>query len=265
MSRRPRLDYDFCPMPRRWHAAWAGSSLFETGLRDRLFELNDGEPIPFEGDWMDSLCKQAAVNGRERPPARKAMLEWQSRGLLIVNGQWVWICCRHDAQPRRPVAEPTHNGSTSNPQPTHNAPTSNIQLDSSTRNNSNHVGETDRQTEETERVRARAPARSVASRPDIVGFNFVASLLGRDVFSIAPLGSYRDEYHWIGTRPADERESVAKAVAADEWCTTNPGHVDAAHLQKGWQKYLNGRPKPVAKTTGFQQLAVAAGSAYREL
>lgn len=95
---------------------------------------------------------------------------------------------------------------------------------------------------------APAPARSVASRPDIIGFGWVASLLGRDVAGIAPLSSFPSDYSWIGTRPSLEREAVARAVNQDPWCIANAAHVDAAHLVKGWQKYLAGRVKPVVRT-----------------
>lgn len=81
--------------------------------------------------------------------------------------------------------------------------------------------------------------------PEITGFLFVASLLGRSAFDVAPVGSWRSEYAYIGSRPAGELERVANVVNTTEWCQLNPSRVDAKHLQKYWQKYLDGPPKPV--------------------
>lgn len=88
---------------------------------------------------------------------------------------------------------------------------------------------------------------AIQVRSDIAGFNFVASLLGRDSFSVAPLGSFLSQYTWIGSRPAEERQTVAAAVNADPWCLANPQEVDAPHLQRRWQRYLRGPAKPVER------------------
>lgn len=92
---------------------------------------------------------------------------------------------------------------------------------------------------------AAAPANEV--HPQIRGFKFVASLLGRSTFDIAPVGSFQAEYTHIGSKPDSEHQRVAKAVNADEWCQKNPSRVDARHLQRDWQKYLAGPVKQVVR------------------
>jgi|GEM_PF-2197455 len=87
-----------------------------------------------------------------------------------------------------------------------------------------------------------------AQEPHIVGFNFVASLLGRSQFDVPPPGSQLRSYTWIGGRPEADRETVRRAVEADTWCRENPQWVDAKHLEERWQRYLRGAPKAVAKT-----------------
>lgn len=92
-----------------------------------------------------------------------------------------------------------------------------------------------------------AAAAAPKVEPHIRGFKFVASLLGRSTFDIAPVGSFMTEYSWIGARPASELERVAKAANADEWCRENPSRVDAPHLQRSWQKYLAGPVKQIVR------------------
>lgn len=84
-------------------------------------------------------------------------------------------------------------------------------------------------------------------RREIAGFNFVAGLLGRDSFSVAPVGSFQRDYTWIGSRPAQELQTVSAAVHADPWCIANPQDVDAPHLVRRWQKYLRGPAKAVER------------------
>ena len=93
------------------------------------------------------------------------------------------------------------------------------------------------------------PCSAVPSSGDaaLVGFKFVASLLGRSTFDVPPLGAYTRAYTWIGSRPEAERETVRVAVDADPWCKTNPARVDAPHLERSWQKYLAGPSKTVVR------------------
>lgn len=81
----------------------------------------------------------------------------------------------------------------------------------------------------------------------VAGFSFVATLLGRDTFKIAPPGSFPAEYAHIGRKPKAEQERVKQAVEADNWCVTNPSRVDAKHLCRSWEKYLAGPVKSVAR------------------
>jgi hypothetical protein len=92
-----------------------------------------------------------------------------------------------------------------------------------------------------------AAAGPSAHENQIRGFRFVASLLGRSTFDIAPLGSFQAEYGHIGGKPDAEHATVAKAVNADEWCRANPSRVDAPHLQRTWQKYLAGPVKQIVR------------------
>jgi hypothetical protein len=109
---------------------------------------------------------------------------------------------------------------------------------------------------------------AVHVRKDIEGFRFVAGLLGRNAFSIPPVGAFVSQYTWIGSRPAEERLAVAASVNADEWCIKNPQEVDAPHLQRRWQRYLRGRAQPVERkleaTPQEQQVAARAKAARAE-
>lgn len=100
----------------------------------------------------------------------------------------------------------------------------------------------------------------VQVRREIAGFNFVAGLLGRDSFSVPPVGSHLRDYTWIGSRPAEERLAVSNAVHADPWCVANPQEVDAPHLVRRWQRYLRGPAKAVERKLEptAQEASVAA-------
>lgn len=95
------------------------------------------------------------------------------------------------------------------------------------------------------------PESSAAAAVD--GLKFVAGLLGRNVSSVAPAGSFAAQYAWIAARPADEQSRVAAAINADEWCVKNPSRVDAPHVVKGWQKYLAGPVKHIARAVPQQR------------
>lgn len=231
-------------VPRDMHPAWQRVSYFARALgRDLISRVDDFDSMRIEtsGEWRTSLCLTLCINGPERRNAKGALDSLAEAGLLQTFDGFVVI-----------GLQPLCTRSVSVPVPDSTQVTETPQVTSDSKLVSKQV----------ERA-APAPARSIASRPDIVGFNFVASLLGRDAFSIAPLSSYPSDYSWIGTKQPTEREAVARAVNADPWCLENRGHVDAAHLVKGWQKYLEGRPKPVARVvakpepTGFWSKAGA--------
>lgn len=274
---RAKVGYEFCPTPRRRHAAWAGATVFETGLRERLFELNDGGAITVEGDWLESLCKQAAVNGRERPPARKVMLDWQSRGLLFVDGLTVSIVVRHDAELRPVVVESSSIGSESSS----SGRRTQVQLKQKPRNDSNPVGETDEtrreETEENTTTTLQGPSvvsappvwvdRSPENQNPILGYKWFEQLKG----GIAPaLHTCQRDYNWIGARPASERLRVAQSVTQTQWCADNRGKVTPSHVVRYWASYLDGprnREEAVASVTPVQaayQKMKAAEKAYRE-
>jgi hypothetical protein len=96
---------------------------------------------------------------------------------------------------------------------------------------------------------AAAVAEPVTERPDLIGFKFVASTLGRSTFEIPPVGAFARQYGWIGSRPESERAAVKLALEADPWCQANRHLVDAKHLEQRWQKYLGGAPKTVVSAS----------------
>lgn len=167
MSRRPKLDYDFCPLPRKRHPAWAGVSLYVKGLMLSLFELADGAPITVEGDWLESLCKQMHINGRDRPNVRKALLELQFKGALKASSAAVSVAFfPHDQLTpiERPSdVHPTSIATESTSIACPSAVQAYVPLESNARNDSGHKTQTDRQTEETERER-RERARESSAR-----------------------------------------------------------------------------------------------------
>jgi hypothetical protein len=255
---RARIAYDFCPLPRRWHAGWANhDTAHARGVRDALFELADGGPIPVHGaDWLESLCKQMQFHGRERPNVRKTLKALAAEGLLAWDGSgMVRACFLPGSELLRSVVDRSANvvdrsatrhrvvaDRSANEQPL------SIPNESSARNDSSHVPQTDRQDrlEET-RGEGAAHVSSVQPRPELIGFRWFASLWGRSEMDVPPLHSFLRAHQWIGSRTSDERDQVAQAVQADEWCRANKHMVSPDHLAKFWPKYLGGEAKPVAK------------------
>jgi hypothetical protein len=265
-SRRPKLDYDFCPMPRRRHAAWAGASLFETGLRDRLFELHDGGPITVDGPWEESLCKQAAVNGPERSMARRILRKWRDRGLVSVSSNTVTVVFRATDQ-LAVNSQSTSSQLTVNSQSTPGQLPVNSEstFDSTPRNNSNHVGETDRQTEETDetdtqtRERARELGEGVGAAEvvslveprsaELDGYRWLQAALG----STPPdLGTWRREYATIASKPASERAAVARNALATPYIAAKRSKATPGHLLKFWAQFVEG-----PRTFEFDRPAIA--------
>lgn len=224
-------------VPREMHPAWHQrvGAVARTIGRDLISMVDDfgSMSIDVDGDWRESLCKKMSVDGGpDRRVYKAALTQLEKAGLLVASSARVTMILRPEC------SLDAHSTLTACP------------LRASRKSQLGEiVQKLDRQqaSEASERARAPAPARAIADRPDVIGFTFVASLLGRDVMGIAPLNSYPTDYHWIGTRPALERSAVFSAVNADAWCIANKGHVDAPHLVKQWQKYLAGRPKSVAK------------------
>jgi hypothetical protein len=95
------------------------------------------------------------------------------------------------------------------------------------------------------------------------GLVFVASLLGRNTMSVPPAGAHAQAYAWIAGRPDAERAEVARSVNASEWCRANPSRVDAPHLQRGWQKYLAGPVKQIARAVQQQPAAAPTPLAHQ--
>jgi hypothetical protein len=285
MSRRPKLDYDFCPMPRRRHAAWAGASLFETGLRDRLFELNDGGPITVDGPWEESLCKQAAVNGPDRSNARRALRKWVARRLLSVDGSTVSIVFRHGESLRvQSEVTPGSLAPHSEVTPGSVRGQSEVTFDSTPRNDSNHVGETDRQTDETERVRARAressarfekppvgeappntpPSEPKPVSPELQCWKLYQRALGTEHLMLAP--NHREALSVLASAAKGEADGATQGEAFDRavqrilaawmaekyWKDKRPGLRNLAERIEAGNLV---RPKSVAKVLPFEQLS----------
>jgi hypothetical protein len=245
-------------LPRSWHQI----GHYPRAIGKELFALVDDcaiRRIAVGGDWMTDLCKQLEIDGPDRRAAKRALKVLEQAGLVSIFEDYVEL--NLSAKPSIKEQQPgLHSVSTRSPLGLHSAykTTQVADIVEITSDRSDQI-----RVEERVRADARAdapapaPARDVVQRPDLDGFRFVAALLERDVFSIAPLSSYSSEYSWIGYRPASEREAVLKAVNVDGWCLANKGHVDAPHLVRQWQKYLEGKPKPISRTvaapepTGF--------------
>jgi hypothetical protein len=220
------------------------------GLMFSLFELADGEPVTVEGDWLESLCKQMQVDGRDRPNARKSLLDLQARGVLWIDGQTVSVCFRPDSQLRRVVADLSANVVDS----LANGRGSDIPIDSTPRNDTTHVRQTDK-TDKKEETRESARA-----RPDLVGFTWYCQTLELLPTSAPAPGSWRDQYTYMGSKPDAERSTVAAAIRGDAWCMANKHLVSPEHVRKHWQKYLGGDARPVLKqsvATPREEIAAA--------
>lgn len=287
MSRRPKLDYDFCPLPRKRHPAWAGVSLHMKGLMLSLFELADGAPITTSGNWLDSLCKQMQIDGRDRPNVRKSLLDLQSKGVLVVSQEAVSVAFFPHVQVT-PVDVPSTSGRrpldvpSTSPQPPLDIP-----LESTTRNDSGHKSQTDRQTDKKDiHTTARAPERAKpvesgvslpdwtdrepplsAESPEVIGCVWYRELLGRDG---PPLHTCRRDYAWIGSQKAADRLQVARNVRATTWAASNISKVTTSHVVRFWASYLEGPrngPQQVMKVSPKDQAYTRmkeCEKAYRE-
>jgi hypothetical protein len=210
-------------------------------------------------DWLESVCMQLCIDGRDRPNVRKALKAFQTSGLIAYDGAGlVNFCFLPGAQLVTSVAPPSNVGPTTVERPSNDRRTtvelpSNIPRESNPQNDSGRVLQTDRrdrQTDETEKNADASVCARVPDRPDLVGYKFVASLLGRSEFDVPPLGAFARQYTWIGSRPEAERATVKLAIDSDPWCRANKHLVDAKHLEGRWQRYLGGAPKPVVRAVG---------------
>lgn len=253
---RSKIAYPFVPVPEKRARAWSTMKhILGRALATELWLHGHGQPIEVDGDWRIDLCRQLGLTGRHRTNWCQAMDEAASLGLLTLADGFVTV---HYTNPTPTVQQPN-----TNPTPTQHQLepkyAKSIEVD---------LTEEKRVEESREREIARArahetlvlldrvpqaivqeaePAISAVSDQATCGFRFVASTLGRSTFDIAPLGSFAQQYAWIGSRPPTELEAVRKAVDADPWCRTNAHCVDARHLQGRWQRYLRGAPKPIAQ------------------
>lgn len=272
---RAKIGHEFCPMPRKWHAGWAHhDGAHARGVRNALFELADGASIPVHGaDWLESLCKQMQFHGRERPNVRKTLKAFAADGLIAWDGAGLVLVCFlpgaelvRSVVDRSPfVVDSSSTGSRLVTDRLANEHPLNIPLESTPRNDSGHDRQTDRRDRKKEETEENAGASaSMHAREDLLGFKFVASLLGRNTFGIPPLGAFTRDYTWLGARPESERAAVKLAVEADPWCQANKHLVDAPHLCKRWQRYLGGAPKPVVRVDNREADAAAQLKAKRE-
>lgn len=273
---RAKIGHEFCPMPRKWHAGWARhKSLFARGLRDALFEFADGAPMAVHGeDWLESVCMQLCIDGRDRPNVRKALKAFQASGLIAYDGAGrVVFCFLPGAQLVTTVAPPSDVGPTTVERPSNDRRTtvelpSNIPLESNPWNDSGRVSQTDRRDRQTEETQhAGASAREVSSvqpRPDLIGFRWFAALWGRSEMDVPPLHSFQRAHAWIGARTPEERTRVAEAIQSDEWCRANKHLIDPDHITKRWQRYLGGAPKTVVRADPREAEAKAKLRAKRD-
>lgn len=251
MSRR-KVGYDFVPVPEDISPEWARLPFQTRMLGIALWMLGRGEPIPVpSGDWTTYLCGKLEVSGPDRPNISRALNRLVDAGLLTVcdgSARCLLRVCQVSAPGLRPVCGVSAERKSANQQQV--TPTEEIR----------------REEKRVDEMSARVPERATApeprppidtsklqQRPEDVGFRFVASLLGRSTFDVAPVGSYPREYAWIGSRPPEERERIRSAVEAEEYFVENPAWCDAKKLATDWQKLLAGRPKPLARTVAIDR------------
>lgn len=197
--------------------------------------------IETHGEWEQWLCRLLRVDGKQRNNVTRHLRELKEAGVLRVETGRVTVCigqplvgtpsealCENSGRPL--VALCSTSGRTL------------VELCQESTNCNHTEPVLEREEKRERRVEPAAPARS-----DLVGFNFVASLLGRSTFDVSPLSSYSRSYAWIGSRPASERTAVKLAIEADAWCVTNKHKVDAPHIERRWHSYLGGDAKPVLK------------------
>lgn len=258
---RARIEYDFCPMPRRWYAGWSNhQGLYARGLRAALFELADGGPIPVHGaDWLASLCNQMAIHGKDRPNVRKALKQFVADGLIGCDGTHVRgrflpdagpVEHRADIETKRAVIETKR--AEIDPQPCRNhdltSGTIPLPLESTPRNDSGRISQTDRQTDKTDHTDARAGATPETGGGGLVpiepirkleteGYLWLQNVLGT---LPADLGSWRREYALIAGKPAAERAAVARHVLATPYIAERRSKATPGHLLKFWAQFVEG-------------------------
>lgn len=199
--------------------------------------------LPVEADWMSSVCLTLGIDGKDRRNQKVNLQSLLDAGLITIGDGWVRVelePCSDRVATVSPVGRQSVAAS---------SPLGCVRVANNTQVAEIRPSDSLERREEIrkeERAETRAGAR-VADRPEDIGFRFVASLLGRSTFDVAPLGAYPRQYASIGARPEAERAAVKLAVEADEWCKLNPQDVDAPHLERRWQKYLAGPTKPVLK------------------
>lgn len=244
---RTKIAYDFCPVPRQRDPRWkALRNVYGRHLFAELFLLSDGQPIGFAGEWDLFLCRELQIPGPQRTNFCRALRELQGVGLITISGQVIHVTYQGAA-----AEQPQSRSRAGREQLQSSSRAAAVQVDSSLdltpRNDSvsiRQTDETDRQTDERESARE---VSSIQPRPELIGFRWFAALWGRSEMDVPPLHSFMRAHQWIGSRTSEERDRVAQAVRADEWCQANKHLVSPDHLTKFWQRYLGGEAKPVAK------------------
>jgi len=278
---RAKIGHEFCPLPRKWYAGWAHhQGFYARGLRDALFELADGAPIPVHGsDWLSSVCSQLCVHGKDRPNVRRALKLFVADGLIGFDGEVVRGRFLPDSGPvahRVPIeSQPTPNRlpieSQSSPNQVEDRSKTGqslpLPLESTPRNDSGRISQTDRQNRQTDHTDARAreaggvvpiePARKL----EIEGYKWLESVLG----STPPdLGSWRREYALIASKPAAERAAVGRHAMATQYIRDKRSKANPGHLVKYWDDFVAGprsfefdRPATAKRFAGPSRVATA--------
>ena len=243
MTKRSKLGYDFCPLPRKRARAWSTMKhLLGRSLATELFMLNDGKPIEVDGDWRVDLCRQLSIHGRHRGNWCQAMDEAFTLGLLTVGNGCVEIHYQTHTKPT-PTADQLNTKATptNNQIDTHSDLTveNHLKDDSQTDRDRQRQDKTERLSHVPERAQPE-PAQVVEIRTALaVGFSWLS-----DTWYQGLGGPDRDqwkaEYEKIGKWTAAERATIAKHMAQTPYLQKKRGKATPAHIVKYREEFLEG-------------------------
>lgn len=279
MSRRKKgeeLDYEFFPFPKQLHPGWADPNCHLLGLCMKLFAIANGGPITVHGDdWLENLCKQMHINGRERPNVRRSLLNLQDAGVVRYTGAGVVSVVFRRTDTLLPVvANPTPVDVESSPidadlQATCSDPSAvdlplNIPLEPSVGNDSTHKPQTDRQTDKKDETYIPGANRSdddaqvhFLRKPESVGYSWLSDTWYTG--GGAPdIECWKDDYAKIGRWSVAERATIARHMAETPYLTKKRSKATPGHIVKFKTQFLEGPrtfedsfpPRPPTKKLG---------------
>lgn len=85
-----KLEYAFSPVPSERHPRWFEVTTYQrfVGLEVALLQYGNGSRppgIPVGQDWLESVCRSMAINGRDRKYVKPALEALFEAGLLVVR------------------------------------------------------------------------------------------------------------------------------------------------------------------------------------